>query len=134
MQAARDRVRALLSAEHDRIVQRRVSGETGMGLAARLGVSEASVQRKLHSTVDAILEQLGGELTVTEAHSRPSACLKCGERPRARVITSGAKVRSKPRARHECQPSLCTACLAAASERAGLQEPQITSLIQREAA
>jgi hypothetical protein len=131
---ARDRVRELLSAEHDRIVERRINGETGMGLAARLGVSEATVQRKLHSMIDAILNELGGEAVITEAASQPAACLKCGQRPRTRVVTYGAKVRGKPRPRTERQSSLCTDCLGAAAKRAGRTAPETTTLIDQEAA
>jgi hypothetical protein len=127
--AARDRVRAMLSAEHDRITQRRVGGETGIALAARLGVSEPTVIRKLRSTLDAILDELGGELLEAEAPSRPAACLVCGERPRTRVVTYGPKIRGKPRPRLERPSALCAPCLAAAAERTGRPTPHTTTLL-----
>jgi hypothetical protein len=132
VQLARDRVCASLSAEHDRVVQRRVNGETGMALGERLGISDVTVRDKLQTTLDAILDELGGELVVTEAPSRRSACLSCGDRPRTRIVSYGAKQRGKPRRRYERLSSLCEACLAAARGRDGHQVPQTATLMERD--
>jgi hypothetical protein len=111
VQLARDRVRETLSAAHDQIVEQRVNGDTAAQLGEELGISEVTVERKLRSTLDAILDQLGGELVVTEAPGRPAACLACGDRPRTRIVSYGVKQRGKPRPRHERQSSLCEPCL-----------------------
>jgi hypothetical protein len=126
---ARHRVRAALSAEHDRAVELRVNGATEEEVADRLDVSEATARRRFISTIDAILAELGGELVDTEAPSKPSACLECGQRPRCRVVTYGPKLRGKPRPRSERQAALCTECLAAAAERAGRPAPETTTLL-----
>jgi hypothetical protein len=89
VQRARDHVREQLSAAHDEIVEQRIKGETTMALGERLGISDVTVRRKLQTTLDAILEELDGELVVTEAPSRPSACLAC-----ATVTEPGSSARA----------------------------------------
>jgi hypothetical protein len=131
---AREAVRAALSAEHDRAVALRVNGSTEAEIARRLDLSEATARRRVISTLDAILAELGGELVDIEARSQVSACLRCGERPRTRVISLGAKARGKPRPRFERQAALCEPCLEAAAARNGHEPPTTTTLITKVAA
>jgi hypothetical protein len=98
-------------------------------LAAALEVSEATARRRFVTSMDAILEKFGGELLISEASSAVPACLRCGERPRARIVTFGPKAKGKARSRHERQSALCCVCLEAAAERTGAEPPEITTLI-----
>ena len=89
------------------------------------------MRRRFGATLDAILEALGGELAETEAAPRTPLCITCGERPRTRAITYGAKRRGQPRPRHERPLAVCRKCATAAAERAGLEPPQFVTLIER---
>ena len=54
----------------------------GAQVAAWTGTSDSTVRRRFISTVDAILDALGGELAETAAAQRVPLCLIRGDRPR----------------------------------------------------
>jgi hypothetical protein len=120
---------APVTAEHELVTALRLAGLTEQAIAERLAVSDSTARRRFVSTIDAILDALGGEASGTEATSKPSACLKCAIRPRCRIVTYGVKVRGKPRPRFERPSALCEPCLRAAAARNGREEPMTTTLV-----
>jgi hypothetical protein len=134
VQRARAAALAEASAAHAQITALRVNGRTEEQIAAWTGTSDSTVRRRFSSTLDAILDALGGELAETAAAQRVALCLVCGDRPRARAVTHGPKRKGQPRPRYERQLSICRGCATAAAARTGTEPPMFTTLIEREAA
>jgi hypothetical protein len=106
---ARDRVaRTKLEQE---VVQLRVAGFGEHELAGLLGLSRATARRRFRASVEEILHELGGEVDQTERISIPSACLTCGDRPRARLApVTRRHGRGRRTIRPERSSSLCEPC------------------------
>jgi hypothetical protein len=134
VQRAQAAALAEASAAHAQIAALRVNRRTEEQIAAWLNMSDSTVRRRFTSTLDAILDALGGELAETAAAQRVPLCLMCGDRPRARIVTYGPKRRGQPRQRHERPTAICRECATAAAERAGTEPPQFVALIERKAA
>jgi hypothetical protein len=134
VQRARSAALATMSAEHDLVTQLRVNCHTEQGIATLVGTSDSTVRRRFTSTLDAIMLALGGEIVEDEAQPHIPLCLTCGQRPRARAVTFGAKRRGQPRPRHERQLATCRECATAAAARTGTDPPRFTTLIEKDAA
>lgn len=118
----RARARVLARKEADaarrssQVLVLRVHEATEAEVARLLGVSQPTVNRHLRATLDEILAELGGEMEGADVVSRPSACLKCGSRPRA-SRTSTLKIEGRRTSRTR-QLGLCEACLPGRREAA----------------
>ena len=94
-----------------RMLVARARGFGELELAGMFEVSVVTVHRTVRRSLELVLEQLGGAAEPLRALSVPSACLNCGQRPRARVRETR---RRKPgggwRVRPEHQSALCLVC------------------------
>jgi hypothetical protein len=71
-------------------------GYTQPEVAELLDSSQPTIHRRFKASVRDILAELGGEADdVADAPARPSMCLRCGVRPRARVAPIYLKVRGQ---------------------------------------
>jgi hypothetical protein len=108
---ARDRVvRAKLDA---RILELRLQELGARAVANEVGVSHPTVVRRLRATLDEVLAELGSSAPEASAVvvSRPSMCLTCGSRARARRRSMKQKVAGRWIITPERQLGLCVECL-----------------------
>lgn len=117
---ARDRARAraepyIAPEDVDRIVALSVHGYTQREIADQVEISQATVHRRIRGMLDLILEELGGEAEpAVEQLDRPTMCLICGDRPRARLRERFVRRRGEGWvvARPERQLSVCAECVS----------------------
>jgi len=98
----------------------RANGVTEREAAEAAGLDRMTARRHFRATIDAIADELGGVPEPLEDRvSRAPACMKCGQRPRARLDEMKRKQRGKPPKviKPERPSSLCMECLT--EEEAG---------------
>jgi hypothetical protein len=136
VQLARKAVRA--TPEQQQILNRRVAGETEAEIATKVGTSDTTVRRRFASTLDSIMVVLGGDVDEEQdtTESQVSACLNCGERPRARAPAVYRRRRGQPpeEVQAERQLSVCATCARAAARRSGEAPPRLIDVRLWEAA
>jgi hypothetical protein len=106
--------RIIASKENIALMQLRLQGYTDEEVAGVLGLGRRTVGRRWRATLQEILEALGGEVEGTAlALDHIDLCLRCGERPRGRVMRRARiwvnnswrwKIVERP-------SSMCNACL-----------------------
>lgn len=89
------------------VLELRARGLTLREIAVAVGVPAATVARHAREAIDAIVDELGASVDLPRVASAVPMCLRCGSRPRARVMAerSGGRV-----LRAERPSSLCLRC------------------------
>jgi hypothetical protein len=67
------------------ILELRVRGWTERAIAERTGLHRLTIRQRFSAGIADILAELGGELVAETVTSSPSACMRCGVRPRVRI-------------------------------------------------
>lgn len=106
------RRRVIMAKREQEMIQLRAQGYEEREIAELVGLHRSTVNRAFRASVDETLAVLGGERGVGDAVSRPSACLACGARPRARAIAVRRSSTGLWRpVGEEYQLSSCAVCL-----------------------
>lgn len=123
VRAARRRV--VRAKEADAVLELRLAGHTERDVAEQTGLSAATVHRRFRATVQEILTELGTQpvADAPERLSRVSACLKCGQHPRARVRAKIMLVAGVSRRIDERQIGTCAGCTDEAYQPELLEAP-----------